>query len=185
MQKKDHLLSVAEAAALLGIAPSTLYALIRRCHARGETTPFVKRSVGGREQLVAQRTALRRWYSERSRKKTPMRTAKPKQNATTSLPSDRALRSTSTTLTEQAAASPLAQSTETSTAKELLRLEPPVTRGVQVLDELPQSYLETRVTVMPRDPDTIVVYWDVNPTQRTPIPMLAGGFRFPDPKACG
>jgi len=60
-------------------------------------------------------------------------------------------------------ASPLAPSAQADTATRLEALEPVVTHGTQELVELPLSYMETRVTVMPRDEDTIVVYWDVHP----------------------
>lgn len=161
--RKEELLSVSQAARWLKISRSALYALIRKYRRRGEFVPFAERVISGRRQLAADRQSLSEWYENiRRHKKIHM---KP----------------TSITLKEQSASSPLDQSAESTTAKELLRLEPPVTRGVQVLDELPTSYLETRVTVMPRDPDTLVVYWDVHPETANAYPNTRWGISVKGP----
>lgn len=155
--RKEELLSVSQAAKWLEISRSTLYALIRKYRRRGEAIPFTERVISGRRRLVADRQALSEWYEKIS------------------------MNSTSTTLTEQATSSPLAQSAESTTAKELLRMEPPVTRGAQMLDELPTSYLETRITVMPRDPDTLVVCWDVHPETAKAYPNARWGLSVKGP----
>lgn len=189
MQKNDDLVGVTQAAALLGITRSTLYTLIRKSRELGEETPFVERTVSGRKRLVADRASLIEWNRQmRQRSHSPVgkkdlmeSVAVEPQVETPAPASDASLRATSTLLTEQASASPLAQSAETSTVKELVKLEPTVTRGVAVLDELPSSYLETRLTVLPRDPDTIVVYWDVNPDTANAYPNARWGLSITRP----
>ena len=56
---------------------------------------------------------------------------------------------------------PLATSAEALDLRALL--EPVPTVGAPVIDDLPSSYMEDRVTTLLLGPDRIAVYWDVHP----------------------
>jgi hypothetical protein len=154
---QSELLTVEEAAALVGLKPSTLYARIRRARARKEATPFARRKVSGRVRLMAERQALLEWAApdriERRRREeaTPEPTS-----ARRAVIRDDHMASRMTTAVHPSIR-------ESSTGRELVAREPAVTAGAPAMTELPDSYMEDRVVAMPRHPDGIVAYWDVSP----------------------
>ncbi len=157
-QDRDEV-TLVDAAREMGISRAALYGRVLRARKRGESVPFRKGNRGGR--LVATRTALAAWAAQWITA-TPAPAAAPE-----TAPPEPAMAQEDTTIkipsssSGSAVGDPLAASAEAAAAP--ASREPIPTVGAPVIDELPSSYMENRVTTLLHGPDRIAVYWDVHP----------------------
>lgn len=160
-RQKEEMLTITEAARELGVSRANLYARIKRSRDRGETTPFTtSEELGG--ILVAPKKAVLKWARAAQKPSAARRIRKnrilkpPTTPATLPTPS-------SAPVAVREDAGPLAATKEKAAIQPVEPLLPRPTKGAPLMDVLPPSYMEDRLLILPRDPSTFVVYWDVNP----------------------
>ncbi|MBT3269091.1 hypothetical protein HN371_18230 [Candidatus Poribacteria bacterium] len=157
-QDRDEV-TLIDAAREMGITRAALYGRVLRARKRGEAVPFRKSAPGGR--LAAGRKELDAWVAQwavtAGAPKAPVTAARQEPRMTQE---DKAIKIPSSS-SGNAVGDPLAASAETTAAP--ASREPIPTVGAPVIDELPSSYMENRVTTLLHGPDRIAVYWDVHP----------------------
>ncbi len=158
-QDRDEV-TLSEAADALGITRAALYGRVRRSRRRGEDIPF--RGRGPRGRLIAERHAFDTWARARATPTDASRaTPTPISTVTSEAAAIKRSSYSSGSSSGDAVGDPLAASAETVDAP--TTTEPIPTVGAPVVEELPQSYMENRVTTLLHGPDRIAVYWDVHP----------------------
>jgi hypothetical protein len=157
-QDRDEV-TLAEAADALGISRAALYGRVRRSRRRGEDIPF--RGRGPRGRLIADRQAFDAWAATRPAPAASRIAPAPKSTVTSEVAAIKLSSYSLGSSSGNAVGDPLAASAETVDAP--AATEPVPTVGAPVVDDLPQSYMENRVTTLLHGPDRIAVYWDVHP----------------------
>lgn len=158
-RKERDEVTLTDAAGEIGISRAALYGRVQRAKRRGEAVPFRKRGKQGR--LVAARKAFDTWAARwtTANAKTDVADATPPREPT--MTREETPIKIPSSSSGNAVGDPLAASAEVADVPAVT--EPVPTVGAPVIDDLPPSYMENRVTALLHDPDRIAVYWDVNP----------------------
>lgn len=165
-QDRDEV-TLIEAAGEIGISRGALYSRVQRAKRRGEPVPFRKSGKQGR--LIARRNAFDTWAAgwasaatktvmtaPTKSQETPQEPAMTREDTDIEIPS-----SLPSSSSGSAVGDPLAASAETVDSPAVT--EPVPTVGAPVINDLPPSYMENRVTTLLHGPNRIAVYWDVHP----------------------